>query len=46
MAVLHRPFRAQKAHVLFSGVCLYLCFVVDVAVLFLLSQHVEKVKGA
>jgi len=30
--VLHRPFRASKAHVLFAGVCLYLCFVVEVAV--------------
>jgi hypothetical protein len=32
MVVLHRPFRAPKAHVLFAGVCLYLCFVVEVAV--------------
>jgi len=32
MVVLHRPFRAPKAHVLFAGVCLYLCLVVEVAV--------------
>jgi len=32
MVVLHRPFRAQKAYVLFAGVCPYLCFVVEVAV--------------
>jgi len=32
MVVLRRPFRAPKAHVLFAGVCLYLCLVVGVAV--------------
>ncbi len=32
MVVLHRPFRAPKACVSFAGVCLYLCFVVEVAV--------------
>ncbi len=30
--VLYRPFRAQQAHVLFASVCLYLCLVVEVAV--------------
>jgi hypothetical protein len=32
MAVLYGSFRAKKARVLFAGVCLYLCFVVEVAV--------------
>ncbi len=32
MGVLRRPFRAQKACVLFAGVCLFLCLFVWVAV--------------
>ena len=32
IVVLHRPFCAQKVHVLFAGGCLYLCLVVEVAV--------------
>jgi hypothetical protein len=40
MVVLHCPFRAQKAHVLFAGVCLYLCFVVGVAVVALFFYSV------
>ncbi len=32
LVVLRRPFHAPKANVLFAGVGLYLCFVVEVAV--------------
>jgi hypothetical protein len=32
VVVLHRPFRAQQAHVLFAGVCLFLWLFVGVAV--------------
>ncbi len=34
MVVLHRPFRTQKARVLFAGVCPFLWLFVRVAVLF------------
>ena len=34
LVVLRRPFRAQIACVLFTGVVLYLCLIVEVAVLF------------
>ena len=32
MLVLHRPFRAQKARVLFAGVCYVVLFIVGCAV--------------
>ena len=34
LIILHRSSRAQKAHVLFAGVDLFLSMVVEVAVLF------------